>query len=103
MTAVFFDKARQELEQHPDSANLLGELGKALMIADRTSEARNITPTASQPNHRSAMGLAPFWPAVRPTRQSDFYLASWIAAPTALTDSSSVTRSPKTATRLGRS
>ena len=43
-------QCREELAQHPDSADLLGNLGNALFAMDRTSEARQYLEQAVQRN-----------------------------------------------------
>jgi hypothetical protein len=46
---------QEELKQHPDSADLLGNLGNALFSADRTSEAREYLERAVQRNFQDAV------------------------------------------------
>ncbi len=48
-------QCQEELKQHPDSADLLGNLGNALFSADRTSEAGAYLERAVQLNSRDAL------------------------------------------------
>jgi spermidine synthase len=48
-------QCQEELKQHPDSADLLGNLGNALFIAERTSEARKYLERAVELNSQDAV------------------------------------------------
>ncbi len=48
-------KYQEELKQHPDSADLLGNLGNALFVAGRTSEAGKYLERAVQLNSQDAV------------------------------------------------